>query len=236
MKSTNKPELDSAMTGIPPNDAQLFEHLPNVMVNWLEQSRTASLESQDTLYREGESADTVYVIRQGMVKLLSYLPNGRARIVRLYGPGSVIGLDGLVEPTYEHTAVTIGNSFVYKIPASRVNHLRDSDPREFAHILEFWHEYLRVADTWITEFSTGAIKARVARLLNFLSQIEVDTSPDEVHLLTCDEMAAILGVTPESVSRVLAEFKREDILQRTHTSSEDVYRQDIEAVNQAAEE
>ena len=227
----------SDMTGTPPNNEQLFDHLPQVMIEWLEHARNARLESQDVLYREGETADTVFVIQQGMVKLLSYLPNGRARIVRLYGPGGVVGLDGLVEPTYEHTAVTIGSTHVYKIPVSKVNQLRDSDPREFAHILEFWHQYLRIADTWITEFSTGAIKARVARLLNFLSHIERNESPDEVHLLTCEEMAAILGVTPESVSRVLAEFKREDILQRTrHEGHEDIYRQDVAAVNQAAEE
>jgi CRP-like cAMP-binding protein len=40
--------------------------------------------AKEVIYRESDRADRICVIRSGLVKLLSYLPNGRARIVRLH--------------------------------------------------------------------------------------------------------------------------------------------------------
>ena len=80
------------------------------------------------------------------------------------------------------------------------------------------------------------IKARVARLVNFLSDIEGKDASNEVKLLTCEEMAEILGATPESVSRVLAEFKREKVLYPATIPVNDWYRRDIPALNSIAQE
>ena len=55
---------------------------------------------------------------------------------------------------------------------------------------------------------------RVARLLKYLAELEYDKPLDRVELLTVCEMAEILGVTQESVSRILATFKRRAILQK----------------------
>jgi len=99
----------------------------------------------------------IYVTRSGLVKLLVYLPNGRARIVRLHA----------------------GN-----------------------------------------DFSTGGIRPQVARLLEYGQPL------DRVELLTVCEMAEILGVTQESVSRILATFKRGEILQKLSDPSREIYRID----------
>jgi CRP/FNR family transcriptional regulator len=170
--------------------------------------------AKQVIYRDGDSADSVYAIRGGLVKLLSYLPNGRARIVRLHGKGAWIGLGGLLCQPYEHTAVAIDAVETFCIPVHRLLALKLQEPQQFFQFMEKWYEHLCDADIWIAEFSTGAIKPRVARLIGFLSDIEYGKSSGVVELLTVHEMADILGVTPESVSRILAEFKRVDILHK----------------------
>ena len=180
---------------------------------------------REVIYREGESADTVYAIRHGLVKLLSYLPNGRGRIVRLYGKGIWIGLEGLLRRPYEHTAVAIDDVEVYRLPANMLRLVQRDDPNDYQHIMHKWHEHLVEADMWISDFSTGSVKSRVARLINFLSRIE-ERQSGKVKLLTCDEMAAILGVTPESVSRIIAEFKRSGVLRMLDSSSSELYQCD----------
>jgi CRP-like cAMP-binding protein len=173
-------------------------------------------EPQQSIFQEGQSADTIFFIRKGMVKLISYLPNGNARIVRLLGPGKILGLEGMVGNTYEHSAVAIHSLELLKIPAKTVQRMKIQEPEKFFLLGEQWYDDVRSADTWITQFSTGSITARVARLVTFLSYIETETAPDQVELLKVEEMAAVLGVTPESVSRVLARFKRQQALQRTN--------------------
>ena len=184
------------------------------------------LPAKFVLYREGAPVDRVFIIRSGMVKLLSYLPNGRARIVRLHTRDHWVGLEGLLGKGYDHTAIVANTALVHAIPIQHLQHLERNNPRELAGLLYHWHNDLVQADKWIANFSTGSIKSRVARLLEFLVTLECSPSANSVELLTVCEMAEILGVTAESVSRTLAEFKRTDILRKQSIPLRDIYRLD----------
>ena len=180
---------------------------------------------------EGESR-LLFVVRQGLVKLLTYLPNGRTRIVRIHKRGSVIGLDGLINQSHEHTAIAIDEVSVYQVPHSELQRWKQEEPLLYNQLLEKWHEYLSYADTWITDFSTGNVKGRVARLIRFLAEFETETGPQIVELPTTEEMSEILGVTPESVSRVVAEFKREHLIDIIENNTESLFSCDLKKIEQ----
>jgi CRP-like cAMP-binding protein len=181
----------------------------------------------EVLYRQGSASDTVTFITEGLVKLVTYLPNGRSRIVRLHRPGSILGMSGLIGRKNEHTAVAVTAVSTLRLPLEAIQRLRSDTPTTYARLLERWHIYLQHADTWITEFSTGPIRGRVARLLTFLSNFEPHAADSTVQLLTCEEMASILGVTTESVSRILAELKRQQVLTVDDSDARELYQADI---------
>ncbi len=190
--------------------------------------------AKDVIYRESDPVDRVYLIRGGLVKLLSYLPNGRARIVRLYARGQWIGLEGLIGESYEHTAIAVGDVVVQHASIHCLQRLVRDNPSQLGQLLRQWHGDLAQADRWISDFSTGSIQPRVARLLEFLAELEYGQTSDRVELLTVCEMAEILGVTQESVSRILATFKRGDILQKQSDPLRDIYRLDARRLQQEA--
>ncbi|MGD8569032.1 MAG: Crp/Fnr family transcriptional regulator [Gammaproteobacteria bacterium] len=208
----------------------------DALLNSYKNAKRVAYKPQDIIYHEGANADTVNIISKGLVKLLSYLPNGRARIVRLHGPGHVIGLSSLVHPEYEHTAVATNNVELLKIPTSFIKETRSQNPLFYLELTEQWHHYLREADVWITQFSTGSIRSRVARLITFLYYLEKEINPGYVRLLSGEEMASILGVTPESVSRVIAEFKRQHIVEPVTTQSEVLFKHDKDRLSQYFQE
>lgn len=188
--------------------------LQDVMPVLLDSARRVEVSAGTVLYREGETIDVVLAVESGLVKLEQYLPNGRARIVRLHTAGALLGLNGTLEPDHERTAIAVTDMEVLQVPLSVVRRLRSEEPTVYIRLLEAWNSYLSEADVWITRFSTGSIRARVARLVSFLAVIPEGSEAEQafVSLLTCEDMANILGVTPESVSRNLAEFKRQGVL------------------------
>jgi len=196
--------------------------------------KPATYHAKETIYNEGAEVDTVMVIRSGMVKLISYLANGRARIVRVHSGGAWLGLGGLLGQPYEHTAIAVEDTEISRIPIGKLLRIKSDNPAMYCRLIERWFDYLQDADLWISEFSTGSIQSRVARLVNYLSEIENNASTDEVRLLTCEEMAEILGATPESVSRVLARFKREHILFPSTIHSADCYQRNSTVLNEIA--
>lgn len=212
------------------------EGAPSPLRTLLARARRTSYDAQDILYHQSAEADTVFFITAGLLKLVTTLPNGRMRIVRLHRPGSVLGLSGMLGQDNEHTAVAVTPVTVLRLPLVALQRLRDEDPTTYASLVERWHGYLKDADTWITEFSTGPIRGRVARLLTFLSEFEPEAAEGHVQLLTCEEMASILGVTTESVSRILAEFKRQRILVSSEDEPTECYEADMGRLRHIAEQ
>ena len=196
--------------------------------------KTVHYPAKNIIYNEGATVDKVIVIRSGMVKLVSHLPNGRARIVRVHSTGSWLGLCGLLGQPSQHTVIAVDDVDAYYIPVGKLLYIKSDNPHLYNRLLEHWFDYLQEADLWIAEFSTGVIKGRVARLVNFLSDIENNEVPNEVKLLTCEEMAEILGATPESVSRVLAEFKRKKVLYPSRFPGGDYYQRNVTALDAIA--
>ena len=204
-------------------DAQALQARPALLAAISERA----YEPDETIYQHEDESRSLFIVREGLVKLITYLSNGQCRIVRLHKPGSMIGMEGLLGSSHGHTAVAVGAVEVFEAPLSELLSLKDEAPQLYAGLLEKWYEYLTWADTWITEFSTGKIRARVARLVHFLARFEEDTGPQVVELLTTEEMSDILGVTPESVSRVIADFKREGILEGIENNPESLYSCDL---------
>jgi CRP/FNR family transcriptional regulator len=190
--------------------------------------------AKEVIYRESERVESICVIRSGLVKLLSYLPNGRARIVRLHASGHWIGLEGLLGQPCEHTAIAVEDVEIQHVAIHSLQRFHRDNPGVLGQLLSQWHGALAQADRWISDFSTGGIKSRVARLLEFLAELEYGQPLSRVELLTVCEMAEILGVTQESVSRILATFKRVDILQRQTDPLREIYRLDAPRLQRVA--
>ena len=226
----------NSLTARRTDDVKTFGLSPAALSRVLSVAKIVRFSRRDVIYRAGDAAESLFALRSGMVKLVNYLPNGRARTVRLHVRGSLVGLNGLLGEDYEHTAVVINDVVAYRIPIADLQMLREDDPQLYGQLTARWYDYLREADAWITQFSTGSTKARVARLIVHLSNLESDTKTTHVKLLTCEEMADVLGVTMESVSRMLALFKRKQLLHPVPDQPAECYGLDWRVLNRIAED
>ncbi len=197
---------------------------------------SVSYSPETTIYHEGSSDDYIYVIRSGLIKQLQYLPNnsGSYRILRLSRPSDTIGLERFSGDNYEHTAIAINHVTACRIPISVLNQIDHNDPFMYETFMKQWHHQSKEADTWITEFSTGSIQTRVIRLILFLSNSQLSSQFSTVELLNREDMAAIIGTTVESTSRVIARLKREKILRLMQKGLHETYDFEISVLNTLA--
>lgn len=163
------------------------------------------LPAKAVLYNQGDAGESVFTIRKGLVRLVQHGANGARRIVRLLKPGSVSGLEALVNSHYRHTAEAVTETDVCRIPKQVLLQIESRNASLHGALMERWQQSLDDADMVITQLSTGTVQARVAR---FLLQSASDVKNRDYRLLPREDLAALLGVTLETVSRVFAEFKR----------------------------
>ncbi len=161
------------------------------------------------LYSQDQTADFIYTIRSGLVKTVQYLPDGTQRIVRLVGDTDVAGLEALLLDRYEHTAIALHPSEVCRIPRAVVKELASERPGLFHELMARWHRAVSDRDRMITELNTGTARARVVRLLLWLAERQGD---DRCTLFGREDMAALLALTTETISRTMAELKRQGFI------------------------
>ncbi|WP_321503342.1 Crp/Fnr family transcriptional regulator [Breoghania sp.] len=169
-----------------------------------------------TIYDAGDPASTLFTIRSGLVKLTQYLPDGTARIVRLLRKTDLLGLEAMIDAEYPHTATALRDTEVCRLPVDMVHKLSQSNSALFHELMARWHAAIGTADRWITEFSTGAARDRVVRLLLWLSEKE---EGDRCELFGREDLGALLGLTTETASRTMADLKRKGYISEPRPNS-----------------
>ena len=173
------------------------------------------IKAGNKIYGVGDEATCMFTLRSGLVKLVQYLPDGTQRIVRLLRTSDVIGLEAILHPTYKHDAIALHDTEICRYPGSAAKQLSKTNPTLHHELMKRWERALNEADTWATEFSTGTSKQRVSRLLLMLSK---EQSADVCTLFGREDAGAILGLTTETASRTIAEFKRQRVVIETTTN------------------
>jgi CRP-like cAMP-binding protein len=168
-----------------------------------------------TLYHAGDKGERMYTLRTGTLKLVQYLPDGGQRIVRLIRSTDITGLECIIGEPYQHDAVVLQETEVCALPVRVVENLSNDNPALYRELLNRWHRALNEADAWLTELSTGSAKQRIARLLLRLVK---NTQESQCNLFAREDMGAMLGITTETASRTIAEFKRQSLLIETTTN------------------
>ena len=176
------------------------------------------------LYAQGEQNNKVYSIRRGVIKLIQTQTDGSLRIVRLLGPGAIVGIEALLDKPYRHTAIALKELDVCRISIATLKQLELEKPWLNEKVMAHWEQHLSIADRWISELSSGSMRSRILKLFSFLIELNDDNS-DTIHLFGYEDMASIIGTSRETFSRILGELKNEGLISKTADSH--IYRLSI---------
>ena len=191
------------------------EQLPVVIGDF--RTSIITLTHDEVIYTEGDQAKYTYTLRKGLVKLTKSLPDGRTQIVRIIGHGELFGFDGLAGEAYSQTALALTDSEICKLPMEGLERIRTNNPSVDKSMMQSWIQGLRAAENMLLDL--GAKKAP-ERLASFLLKWCQDKEPGQwIDLpLSRREIAELLGLTVETVSRFLSEWKRQGFIQDTRST------------------
>jgi CRP-like cAMP-binding protein len=177
-----------------------------------------------TLFRAEEPATALFTVREGLIRQDQYLPDGTRRIVGLASRGDVLGLEATVADVYGQTAVALQPAKVCRIPSAVITQL---SPKINAQLMNKWHVSVRKAHELIRDLATGSARQRVARLFLILPPAE----SRRCRLFGREDVGALLGVTTETASKTVAEFKRLGVVREIAAN---LFERDTAALDQIA--
>ena len=176
-----------------------------------------SYTKKSIVFFENYPADAVFIVRKGLVKLEETLSDGTTRIIRIVRQGGVAGLETFLDngQRFDQTAIALQDTEICRIPYGVIKAILTTDPAFYKAVLKEWHCQIEASNRVVVEFSTGNLKQRLACVLLMLIDETNRNSLLEIDMISVEDMAALTGVTKESVSRVISEFKRNKLLTKS---------------------
>ena len=170
------------------------------------------IEPGKLLFCEGDDAENVYEIAQGILTLYKLLPDGRRQITGFVSTGNVVGWSNAHVYLYGAEAITEVRLRRYR--RAQFDRMIDEVPGFARRILAAHSGELRAAQDQILLLGRKSATERVASFL--MTMIELNGGDDvssAVHIsMRRSDIADYLGLTIETVSRTLTKLKRDGII------------------------
>jgi CRP/FNR family transcriptional regulator len=177
--------------------------------------RPARYRRNQILFFEGGAAQHLFALHTGLVKMVKSLEIGKDRITSVLFPGELFGLESLTDQAYPLTAVTLRDCEICAAPREDFSTFLQTNPDASIGMVRFLVGELERIRKQVTDMSFKDARMKVATFL--LSLVSHEPPPDNGSTtltlpLSRQEISEVLELSPETVSRTLSSFRREDLV------------------------
>ena len=177
-------------------------------------TREQRIAAGKTIFREGQPADSVWAVKDGLVHITKSGPDGREIVLEIIPPGELFGaVVALENRQYPASAVAVEVSVVWRLPAAIARELCQKHPTLRAAILEQVTSRLRSAHERLRSVALERVEQRLARMLLTLAE-KIGRQEDGIMVLsvTRQELADMIGTTVETTIRITSKWQHAGVI------------------------
>ncbi len=185
------------------------------------QSRPLTLDRRRTLFHQGDETQSIYVVTSGTLRLYQMLADGRRQVVGFAIPGDLLGFP--LADHNDYSADALDSVYLCQFPRQEFMQFLNQRAHLLGALLTVTHDELNRTREQLALISQKNAERKMAQfLLSFRGrQMRMD---EEISVLPVRipqaDIADFLGLTIETVNRMLARFTREKIIAITDTGVE----------------
>ena len=185
-------------------------------INQLEApAQTLKFQRKQTLYHNGDPAQSVFRVRGGLVRITRMTPEGRILTVRHVMPGDFFGEEAFMSSKREEIAEALTSAQIEAIDPTMVNYtdlltITQSLSKQMQRLMDY--EY---------HLQTGDLRQRVSRYLIKLADTPLATRDElqrPVVSATHELIAEGTASTRESVSKIITELRGDGLIESGYRS------------------
>jgi len=190
----------------------LFSALPaDVQRSLTDHSIQTTKAKGSFLFRVGEKVDSVLIIRKGRIKLCKYDADGNEYILDIIHDGDAIWENLFLEnAVFPYSAVCLSKVELCEIKKSEFMQLIAERPNIAMNLISLLSLRLKDSNEKALLLSIRDPKVRLA---GFLLDRDIRCVGPEIKL-KLEDIAASIGLRPETVSRNLSQFEKANLIKR----------------------
>jgi len=172
--------------------------------------------AKDThLYRIGDKFSNLYAIRLGHFKTFQVSPSGEQQVTGFQMAGELLGMDAISTEDHHCDAIALEDSEVCEIPFTRLEELFGSIPSLLHHFHRMMSQEITREQNVMLLLGNMRAEQRFAAFLTNLSSRYAARGYSSTTFqlrMSREEIGNYLGLTIESISRLLSRLKKQGLL------------------------
>lgn len=166
----------------------------------------------------GDKLNSIFAIRSGSFKSYTLSSDGNEQVVSFNLAGDIIGFDSIGRGTHQSFAIALETAMVCEIPYDTVEQLSGRMPRLRQQMMRLMSDEILNDQGMLMLLSQRNAEERLATFISSLGERfgERGFSSKEFRLtMTRGDIGNYLGLTVETISRLLGRFKRDKLIEVT---------------------
>ncbi|MBY0433597.1 MAG: response regulator [Cyclobacteriaceae bacterium] len=183
--------------------------------NLCEGNKVKSFKKRSEIFSEGDTPSYVYFVKSGNVKTYKSHPDGKEFITNLYKGNDFFGYEPVLEnANFTDSAIALEDSDLVMIPKNDFITLLHNQQDVSISFISLLCKKVSEKEAQLLHLAYNSVRQRTADALLKMWQLKSGTEP--LSLLR-DDLAKMVGTAPESVIRVLSDFRDEGLIEMDGT-------------------
>ena len=202
----------SGNAGRRPTVQTFVQASPRDALDLLEQfGATVSVQRDQEIHGQGEEATSCYRILRGCVRMVKLMEDGRRQIGEFLMAGDLLGFDAL--ETHDFSAEAVSDVVLRRYPRRAVDTLAERNPALARRLRDLTSVSLRMAHMRLLLLGRLTASERIATFLLEMAERLPRTTARVMEMpMSRTDIADHLGLTIETVCRVLAHLRRDETI------------------------
>ena len=181
-----------------------------------QKGKLRSYAAKQVIYVENDEADYLYFVKTGQVKTYQRFKDGRELSSDIFKDGELFGYESICcgVPHADNAATLTNTELILIAKADFMDALFNQQEMATAFI-ELLSGNIRFKENQMLKLAYFSVRKRVAEALVQLAKKFAVNNADHCTLkISRDDLAAFVGTASETVSRMLADFKEEKLIEK----------------------
>lgn len=172
----------------------------------------SSYQFGESIYAEGDHANMVYLVLNGMVKTHKLDAQGKEFITGIYKGDDFFGFIGFKKNAiHKEYATAIEKTSVVGLIKEKFKKILEGSPELVLELMEALALNLTDAKEQLLQMAYGSVRKKTAStLIRFSEKLQPDKQGN-IHIMRSD-LAAVAGMATETLIRTLSHFKSEGLI------------------------
>lgn len=169
--------------------------------------------AHQNIHYEGDHVIGIYYIISGKVKTVKHTEEGRELITGMYKEGDYLDINIIHSKNpYNDTAVALEDTTLSFLPIDQLDKLLYLHPDIGTRFIKILAKDIREKEERLLQLAYMSVRKRIAEAIIKLT--ERYGSDSNTVKTSRDDLAALSGTSPETVSRTLSDFKEEGLISK----------------------